>query len=141
MNYLLDPKFLSDKTDEMKASLAKNKPGQDFTKYAAETIYQRLSDNIKRYRVYGAYWWALKDVLRRQGYDVGNDTDAAIESEYKGADDAQTIVAADLFYLDQSNKVTVDNNRWTLDSRKPDYILYDSDMEERSSIKESSLPF
>lgn len=140
MNYLLDPKFLSGKTDEMKTSLAKSQPGQDFTTYAAEVIYQRLSKNIQRYRVYGPYWWALKNVLRNQGYDMGVETDTELEASYKGGDDAQTIVAADLFYLDNSNKVTVDNVRWTLDSRKTDYLLYDADMEERASLKESSLP-
>ena len=45
--------------------------------------------------MYGVYWWALKDVLRRQGYDVGDVTDVDMAGKYKGANDDETIVAAD----------------------------------------------
>lgn len=137
MNYLLDPDFLTGKTKDARKALVKNKPDGRLEEVGAAAIYARLKTNIKRYRVYGPYWWALKDILRRQDYNVGAENDADMAAKYKGADDAETIVAADLFYLDMSDKVAVDNNSWTLDNRKPDYILYDADMEERDSITES----
>lgn len=139
MNYLLDPDFLSRKTAATKRSLAENQPNADFVEFAAGVIYERLKTNIQRYRVYGMYWWALKDVLSAQGYDMGSESDETISSLYRGTDHAETLVAADLFYLDMSSQKPVDNNRWTIDNRRDDYILYDADMEERNSITDSSF--
>lgn len=139
MNYLFDPDFLAQSTAEAKNNLKQNNGAVDFVEFASQVIYERLKKDIRRYRVYGPYWWALKDVLRRQGYNVGEETDSDVSRTYKGADDAQTIVAADLFYLDMSNQVTIDNNAWALDPRADDYILYDADMEERTSINQSVL--
>lgn len=139
MNYLFDKDDLAERTQSAIDSLASSKPNADFTEFAASVIYQRLKTNIQRYRVYGPYWWALKDVLRRLDYDMGSEHDNDIASLYRGDNDAQTIVAADTFYLDMSNQVTVDNTKWTLFDRKDDYTLYDSDMEDRASITDSSL--
>lgn len=138
-NYLFEPEFLTEKTDDTKKALAVNKPNADFTEFAASVFYDRLKTNIERYRVYGVYWWALKDVLRRQGYDVGDETDVDMVDWYKGATDEETLVAADLFYLDMSNKVMVDNTSWTIENGQPDYVLYDADMERRGSITQSSI--
>lgn len=134
MYYLFDPEELAREADAKRQSLKANKPDASFTEFAAGILYERLKTNIQRYRVYGMYWWALKDVLRRQGYNVGDETDDEIMDVYKGANDDETMIAADLFYLDMSTKTLVDNNRWTIDSRKADYVLYDADMEERASI-------
>lgn len=139
MNYLFDPDFLSRKTAATKRSLAETQPNADFVEFAAGVIYERLKTNIQRYRVYGMYWWALKDVLARQGYDMGAETDDNMATLYKGADDAETLVAADDFYLDMSSRVLVTNNRWTVDNRRDDYILYDADMEERASVTDSTF--
>lgn len=139
MNYLFDPEYLATKTAAAKKSLAKNQPAADFEKFAAGVIYDRLKKDIQRYRVYGMYWWALKDVLTRHGYDIGAETDKNMSILYKGANDAETLVAADTFYLDMSNKVVVTNNRWTIDNRRDDYILYDADMEERNSVTDSTI--
>lgn len=139
MEHLIDPTYLTEQTEKMVSSLSEAKPDENFVEFASATFYDRLDANILRYRVYGPYWWALKDVLRRQDYDVGSEDNADLASTYKGATDAETLVAAELFYKDNGNQVTVDNTRWTLDKRKDDYILYDSDMEERRSITDSSF--
>ena len=138
-NYLFEPEFLTEKTTATKKALAVNMPNADFTEFAAGVFYERLQKDIQRYRVYGVYWWALKDVLRRQGYDVGDVTDVDMAGWYKGATDEETLVAADLFYLDMSNKVMVDNTNWTIENGQPDYVLYDADMENRSSITQSTF--
>lgn len=141
MNYLFDKDDLADRTQAAIKSLAKNKPDANFTEVAAGVIFDRLKSNIQRYRVYGPYWWALKDVLRRMDYNVGDETDGDMAGKYCGSSDAETLVAADLFYLDMSKTKPVNNNTWTLDDRKPDYVLYDSDMEERSSVADSTLAY
>ena len=139
MNYLFDPDFLAGETATAKKNLSKNNPDADFTKFAAGVIYERLKSNILRYRVYGLYWYALKAVLKRQGYDLGAENDTTVSDLYKGANDAETIVAADIFYLDMSSKNFIDNNAWMMDNRKPDYVLYDADMEERRSVDDPLL--
>lgn len=138
-NYLFEADFLTEKTTATKKALAVNMPNADFTEFAAGVFYERLEKDIKRYLVYGVYWWALKDVLLRQGYGVGDVTDVDMAGWYKGATDEETLVAADLFYLDMSNKVMVDNTNWTIENGQPDYVLYDADMERRGSITQSSL--
>lgn len=133
MYYQFNPQYLADKTAETQASLAQNKPDADFVEFAADVIYQRLKKNIRHYRQYGPYWWALKDVLRRQDYNVGDETDSYIERIYRGIDDAQTIVAADMFYEDMASMVTADNMDWQL-SDTEEYRLWDEDMELRLSV-------
>lgn len=140
MYYLFNPEYLADKTAETQASLAQNKPDADFVEFAADVIYQRLKKNIRHYRQYGPYWWALKDVLRRQNYNVGNETDARIERIYRGADDAQTIVAADTFYEDMAGMVMADNIDWQL-SENEEYQLWDNDMELRLSIRDMIIKY
>lgn len=139
MNYLFDKDDLADRTQAAIKSIAKNKPDANFTEFAASVIFDRLKSNIQRYRVYGPYWWALKDVLRRMDYNVGDETDSDMAGKYCGSSDAETLVAADAFYLDMSKTKPVNNNTWTLDDRKRDYVLYDSDMEERTSVADSTL--
>ncbi|MGO3665369.1 MULTISPECIES: hypothetical protein [unclassified Psychrobacter] len=141
MNYLFDKDDLADRTQAAIKSLAKNKPDANFTEFAASVIFDRLKSNIQRYRVYGPYWWALKDVLRRMDYNVGDETDSDMAGKYCGSSDAETLVAADAFYLDMSKTKPVNNNTWTLDDRKRDYVLYDSDMEERASVADSTLAY
>lgn len=141
MNYLFNKDDLVGRTKTAKEALASNKPDVNFTDFAASVMFDRLKSNIQRYRVYGPYWWALKDVLRRLDYNVGDETDSEMAGKYCGADDAETLVAADLFYLDMSKTKPVNNNTWTLDDRKPDYVLYDSDMEERASVADSTLAY
>ncbi|WP_230657753.1 hypothetical protein [Psychrobacter sp. I-STPA10] len=135
-NYIFEPEFLSKQTAQKQRNLAKKKPEVDFTEFASNIIYARLKSNIQRYRVYGPYWWALKEVLRKQGFNVGSQKDDEVAQVYRGANDAETIVAADMFYEDMSNKVIVSNNRWTLDDESGDYVLYDEDMESRNSVDE-----
>ena len=141
MNYLFDRDFLSTKTLATKKALAKNQPLANFTEFAGGVIYDRLKYDIQRYRVYGPYWWALKGVLSRQGYDMGSEMDDKLADKYKGGNDDETLVAADQFYLDMSRTKPVDNNSWTLDGRRADYVLFDADMEERNSITDSSLTY
>ncbi|WP_296405772.1 hypothetical protein [Psychrobacter sp.] len=134
LNYTYDSKELTTLTSEARESLSINNPDADFTEFAAGVIYQRLKNDIMRYRVYGPYWWALKDVLRKYNYNVGPQTDESITAIYKGSNDAETIVAADLFYLEMSSKTLVTNNSWDLKANKEPYVLYDEDMETRRSI-------
>lgn len=135
MYYLFDKDQIEKKVAELAATPIEGGTNIDlFVAQAAGVIYDRLKKNILHYRQYGPYWWALKDVLRRQNYNMGNETDSEIEAKYKGDNDAQTLVMADTFYLNESATHTADNMDWTLEKNKPDYRLFDEDMEMRASI-------
>lgn len=141
MFYVFDKDFLKAQTEEEKASLSKNKPDVDFDAYAAEVIINRLKADIKRYLVYGVYWWALKDVLIKQGYDIlGDEADHVMANRFKGSNDSETLVAADLFYQSMSDQVMVDNRDWQIDDDLS-YTLYDADMEERTALNQIADPF
>ncbi|MDO5768999.1 MAG: hypothetical protein Q4P13_05800 [Psychrobacter sp.] len=135
-NYVFDQEYLEITTNQRIQNLAKNKPDADFVEFASGIIYNRLKKNIQHYRAYGPYWWPLKAILKAQGYNVGDDIDLTLAEAYQGANTAETIVAADLFYEDMSNKVLADNNRWTLINEEDDYIIYDEDMESRQDVEE-----
>ena len=141
MNYLFDPKDVAKKAEKSRDTFSKKQPDTDFTEFAAGVIYERLKDNIQNYRMYGPYWWALKDVLQRQGFNVGDEMNRELKAQYAQASDAETIQAADMFYLKMSGKVLKGHNRWTIQDNKPDYVLYDADMEERRSVTESVYDF
>lgn len=133
-NYIIDPQFLADETAQKISNLSKNKPGADFVEFASGIIYDRLKKDILHYRAYGVYWWALKNTLRSQGYNVGDETDEIMLEVYNGRDDAKNIVAADTFFQDQASIVIKGNTRWMLDRQGNEYVLYDSDMETRASV-------
>lgn len=134
MYYKFNPDQLTAKTQEAIANLAKNQPKANFVEYASSVIYDRLKQDIQHYRQYGPYWWALKDILRRQDYNVGNETDERLQSAYQGKNDAETLVAADNFYADNAGKYSKDNMDWTIEKDKTEYRLFDEDMEMRPSI-------
>lgn len=140
MEYLFDKDQIQQKVAELSATLDGGENIDAFVAQAAGVIYNRLKDNIQHYRQYGVYWWALKDVLRRQDYNMGDETNADIERQYKGDNDAQTLVMADTFYLKESATHSIDNMDWTIDKEK-DYRLFDEDMEMRSSITDMILDY
>lgn len=141
MNYLFDPKDVAKKTEKSREAFNKRQPGVDFTEFAANVIYDRLKGSIQHYRVYGPYWWALKDVLQRQEFNVGDEMDSELKAQYAQASDAETIQAADMFFEQMSRKVVRGHNSWTIQNGKPDYVLYDADMEERQSVTDSVYDF
>ncbi|WP_199506806.1 MULTISPECIES: hypothetical protein [unclassified Psychrobacter] len=141
LNYLFNPEDVAKKTEESRATFQKKQPGVDFTEFAAGVIYERLKGDIRHYRVYGPYWWALKDVLQRQDFNVGDEMDGELKAQYAQASDAETIQAADMFFLQMSRKVMKGHNSWTIQNGKDDYVLYDADMEERRSVTDSVYDF
>ena len=108
--------------------MANNKTHDNSIEFASRIVYERLN-TPKHYLAYGPYWWALKDVLARQGYDMGGEMDDEMLEAYRASDDAQTLVAADMFYEDMSNKVLKDNNRWDLGRGYEEYVVFDEDWE------------
>lgn len=115
----------------MKAALKANKGTDDFTGYAFKVIRNRLSEDPKRYRDYGPYWWALKKVLMAHGMAKGSTVDEEVAAVYCGANDEETVILTDDFrdpiYLEN---FFVDANLFVLDSdADKEYVLLDPDYE------------
>lgn len=123
---------LSALTTETKQALGANVPGADFLSHGVAVVLRRLEKNPLRYRDYGPYWWALKEVLKRAGHDMGPVADPPVAAAYAGQTDEETIVAADKFRELYLAEYPVGTNKLTLDGDSGDlWELLDEDMESR----------
>lgn len=129
-NYRFAPEEVSDGLEELVSAVRKR--GQDPLPLFVSSFAKRLASDRRRYRDYGPYWWALKDVMNRNGHALGDQSDPLIMAQYAGQDDLQTLWMADQFreryFLGEY--MMVYSERFTLGmDGEPDYILWDGDME------------
>lgn len=124
-----DPELLKVATAEKINNLEKNRGTRDLLGFGAQVIADRLKKNPLRYRDYGPYWWALKDVLNRVGMTLGDQSDPLVAYEYRGFSDTETLVAAEMFRDAYIKTSIVGTNRFNLDASGEWYTLYDPDME------------
>lgn len=134
--YLFDPDFLAEETAKKKRSYEKNKRSDmDFESFACYAIAQNIKNKPVRYRAYGMYWWALKQVLIENGHDFGiidfgKDNDGIMSELYRGSNNEETIVAADAFWREMLRTTIQGNNQYLLDNQTGEvYILADAEME------------
>jgi hypothetical protein len=84
----------------------------------------------QRYTDYGPYWFALKDVLNRNGQDLGAAMDTEIAAEYCGTSDLETLIMADMFREINLAINPVGTVKYQLDGYSgEEWILRDPDME------------
>ena len=97
---------------------------------AVSSIMKRFAMHGKvRYTDYGPYWFALKDVLKRNGKDLGDYTDNEIASAYCGSSNFETIILADMFRDYNLGVNPVGTIKFHLDGYTGDYwVLHDPDM-------------
>lgn len=125
---------IAELTAKKKASYAKNPhENMDFVAFACYAISENIKAKPIRYRGYGMYWYALKQVLIKHGYDFGiadfgkyDDLDMA--NNYAMQDDEQTIVMADSFWHEMARTTIQGNREYTLENGEL-YILDDEQME------------
>ena len=132
MNYT-EYKYPQDEIDaaitEKKANLNAIMGFSKFADYALKAIADYLNKKPTRYRDYGVYWWALKDLLNSNGYLFGNETDAIIKSVYIGKNNEETIIMADIFRAENLAENMVGTNRFMVNDDGEFYTLFDDDME------------
>ena len=70
-----------------------------WTQDRLQGVTRTLEKNLKIYKVYGAYWWALKPLLNEAGFILGEiqNEEVAVNMSYES--NADTVVAA-LAYSD-----------------------------------------
>ena len=128
-NYRFTPEEAAAGLAELLAAVRER--GQDPLPLFVSSFAKRLSADRRRYSDYGPYWWALKDVMNRNGHALGDQSDPLVMAQYAGQDDLQTLWMADQFrerYF--IGKMAVYNNRFALGmDGEPDYILWDADMD------------
>lgn len=91
-----------------------------------------LADHLQRepqqYVAFGAYWWAVKDVLRRHGTDFGEADDEVVRADYIAKDDETVLIAAQIYKEAFYSHYFAQNRAFTLSDGRA-YTLYDADME------------
>lgn len=106
--------------------------GQDPLPLFVSSFAKRLAADRRRYRDYGPYWWALKDVMNRNGHALGDQSDPLVMVQYAGQDDLQTLWMANEFRERYfiGGTMAVYNERFALGvDGEPDYVLWDPDLE------------
>lgn len=104
---------------------------KEFIRHCLDVHYERIKDKPIRYRAYGVYWWALKALFIKYGYDFGvagwDYVDNDYAEQYKGASDEQTCVLADMFWESYYSSHIVGSNQFWVNFTQ--YTLMDKSME------------
>lgn len=112
-------------------NLKKNRGLSDFLGFGVSVMDRRLKDNPRCYLRFGPYWWAMKSLLKKHGYDYGAQGDPIIEKNYCGENDTQTLVMADEFFHMYMRTWFEGTRDFYLDGDNPEevYTLIDQDMD------------
>lgn len=75
-----------------------------FIQAQVDGIYKTLKANPLMYRHYGAYWWAVKSLMTKHGYDLGSDSEVITEQHFNFEDPAILLCAAWAYQQEQVDK-------------------------------------
>lgn len=121
MNYNYDITELSETLDTLR--------GVSVEQVCASTL-QRIKNMPLAYLEFGPYWWAVKRVLAKNGYNLGLENDETLLARFTLANDMLTLLAG-WRCADEYREYYFHGTRsFLLDvDAEEDYTLYDSDME------------
>jgi len=112
------------------AALRANRGFSNLLAFGLGVVAERLGKDRRRYRDYGPWWPALKEVMNRNGYTLGDQTDPLIAKAYRFDDDVATLIAADEFRTAYLKTNVIYANQFLLDAASPEFwTLFDADME------------
>lgn len=128
--YKFDKEMLKALVAERSANLRANRGFSNLLAFGLGVVAERLSKDARRYRDYGPYWPALKEVMNANGYNLGGQSDPLISRAYRGETDEETLIMADEFRTMYLKSNIVYANQFMLDAGSGEFwTLYDSDME------------
>ena len=128
--YKFDKEMLKALVAERSANLRANRGFSNLLAFGLGVVAERLSKDARRYRDYGPYWPALKEVMNTNGYNLGSQSDPLISRAYRGETDEETLIMADEFRTMYLKSNIVYANQFMLDAGSGEFwTLYDSDME------------
>ncbi len=129
--FKFDPAIIKAETEQMKESLRKGNVQGDILSRVADVVEKNFHGDLQRYRDYGPYWWALKEILIKQGRARGNAINPEISKIYRGETDEETVIAAIKFQQLYLSQFFVHTNNFKLDpASEEDWYLYDPDYED-----------
>lgn len=103
----------------------------EFIRKHVHAINTTLSQNPAMYRAYGPYWWPIKQLLRDNGVDFG-DEDEPITREHINYESPVDLICAAWSYQDYIIDTGAMNNHihpFTVDDEPYDYSIEDGDLE------------
>lgn len=128
--YKFDRDGIRDLVELRRQGLRANRGLSDLLGFGLGVVNGRLKKDRLRYRDYGPYWPALKQLLRDNGYDYGAQSDPLVAVEYRGETPEETLIMADEFRTQYLATQFVYANRFMLDADSGEFwSLYDADME------------
>lgn len=136
--YFYDKADLQAALDGYNTALAQQTPPKDFLTVATGSIFANLSKKPSGYLEYGAYWWAVKQILADNDFifGLGKDEDSLLLDKYSVKNDDGTVnkeltlIAADLFKNYYQQNYFVGTSTFYLgDNSTNQYTLLDEDME------------
>lgn len=128
--YKFDRDFIKALVAERSANLRANRGFSDLLGFGLGVIAGRLQRDPRSYRDYGPWWPALKEVMNKNGYSLGDRSDPLIAREYRFDEDVETLIAADEFRTAYLQTFIIYSNEFMLDADSGEsWVLYDEDME------------
>jgi len=129
--WLFEKEGIQDLAAEKAANLKADKGFSDLQgfAFALGVIRRRLEKDPLRYRDYGPYWWALKQVLNDADRDMGDQDDSRVRATYAGDTALETLIMADEFRTLALSRWPVGNSQFLLSADDGEYSLHDQDME------------
>jgi len=133
--YKFDKDTIKALVAERAAGLRANRGFSNLLGFGLGVVAERLQKDPPRYRDYGPWWPALKQVMNANGYNLGDQTDPLIAKEYRGDTDVETLIAADEFRTEYLRTQMIYTNKFMLDGESGEFwTLYDADMEDPASL-------
>jgi len=98
----------------------------------AHNVAKMLSSNRSMYKMFGVYWWNVKDALKKhvdngEWYCGIQDEPLMKERGWHGSE-FRTILAA-MYYMNEHQVITSDHVWYDADGDARDYTLFDPDAE------------
>lgn len=128
--YKFDAQWIEDQVSVYKSNLRTKKGTADLVGNAVEVISERLEIDPRRYRDYGPYWPAVKNILLAHDAAKGRAVSPEIAAEYRGATDEETLVMAEEFRNYYLRTYFLYTNNWLLDAdAEEEWFCVDPDYE------------
>ncbi len=128
--YKFDKEMLKALVAERSANLRANRGFSNLLRFGLGVVADRLRVDPLRYRDYGVWWWSLKTLMNKAGYNLGDHQDTIVATEYRYESPEETMIAADEFRTEYIRTQFIYNNKFMVDADTGEiYTLYDPDME------------
>lgn len=129
--YLIDQEEAKKQAAVLAASLKENTGKSDFVGYAVGVISRRLRAQPQKYREFGMYWPAIKQLLNEHGAGLGDDLigDVVVAPYGQYETPAALIAAAEGFKDFYRETWFQGTNQFTIDDDGTSWAMFDEDME------------